>query len=130
MVRPTRPPRYEAAQGAGQKEVVVPSRATPLLEAAKELVLPPPASLRFLSPSPVLFSLCALAFGDEESETRGRWFQALVSTGAASKTHDFAGAAPLLEWRSPSWQRMDLNTSAQFPRGTPSDLGVAEDKSS
>ena len=29
MVRPMRPPRYEAAQGAGQKEVVVPSRASP-----------------------------------------------------------------------------------------------------
>lgn len=72
MVRPMRSPRYEAAQGAGQKEVVVLSTATPLLEEAKELVLPPPASLRFLSPSPVLFSLCALTFCNEGSETRGR----------------------------------------------------------
>lgn len=53
---------------------------------------PPPASLRFLSPSPVLFSLCALLL-HEESETRGRWFQGVwMSWSCFQKTHDFGNA--------------------------------------
>ena len=117
---------------ARRKSLCRPGRP-PLLEAAKELVFPA-ASLRFPSPSPVLFffSLCALTFCNEESETRRALVPGPRWAHAASKAHDSvsgwvipsAGATPLLEWRSPSWQHSDLNTSAQFPWVTPSDLGV------
>jgi len=78
------------------------------------------------------FSLCALTFCIGESETRRALVPGPRWARAASKAHELvsgwviasAGATPLLEWRSPSWQCSDLNTGAQFPWLTPSDLGV------